>query len=183
MNLNIGINLNETITNAVVDRLAEYDPSLRDRPKEDVVRKCSSARILAAIGNLTSIPVFLKIKSFADRTLLEQNDPQLMSRGMFVPLREDNGRMFIAVANPWDPIAEDACAQRYPDHEIVRIIAPAAEISSVIETVSSTGSVSRSALESIEVDEATDDIEDFNVSTTYEEPLTQFIAQMMSEAV
>ena len=39
MNLNIGINLNETITNAVVERLSEFDPALRDRPKEDVVRK------------------------------------------------------------------------------------------------------------------------------------------------
>ena len=89
MNLNIGINLNETITNAVVERLSEFDPALRDRPKEDVVRKCSAARILAAIGSLTSIPVFLKVKQFADRTLLEQNDPQLMNRGMFVPLREE----------------------------------------------------------------------------------------------
>ena len=30
MNLNIGINLNETITNAVVERLSEFDPALRD---------------------------------------------------------------------------------------------------------------------------------------------------------
>ena len=183
MNLNIGITLNETITNAVVERLSEYDPTLRDRPKEDVVRKCTSARILAAVGSLTSIPVFLKIKGFADRTLLEQNDPQVMSRGMFVPLREDNGKLYIAVANPWDSVAEDSCAQKYPNHEIVRILAPAAEITSVIETVSSSGGPNRSALESIEVDETSDDIQDFNVSTTYDEPLTQFIAQMMSEAV
>lgn len=183
MNLNIGINLNDTITNAVVERLALYDPSLNDRPKEDVVRKCSSARILAAIGSLTSIPVFLKIKPFADRSLLEQNDSQLMSRGMFVPLREENGKLFIAVANPWDTLAEDTCAQKYPELEIVRFLSPAAEISSVIETVSSSGGPNRSALESIEVDEETSHIQDFNVSTTHDEPLTQFIAQMMSEAV
>ena len=31
MNLNIGITLNETITDAVVDQLIEFDPSLAER--------------------------------------------------------------------------------------------------------------------------------------------------------
>ena len=58
-----------------------------------------------------------------------------------------------------------------------------AEISKVIETVAKTSGPSRSELESIEVDEIGDEIADFNVTTTYEEPLTQFVAQMMSEAI
>lgn len=183
MNLNIGIDLNETITNTIVAKLAEYDPALRDRPKEDVVRKCSAARILAAIGNLNSIPVFLKIRDFVERPLLEQNDPGIMNRGMFVPLRRDDSQLFIAIANPWDPIAEDTCAQKYPDLEIVKFLAPVSEITKVIESVSKVAGPTRSELESIQVDEEADDIADFNVTTTYEEPLTQFVAQMMSEAI
>ena len=183
MNLNLGVELNATISNAIVERLAEFDPSLRDRPKEDVIRKCSSARILAAMGSLTSIPVFLKIKDFVDRSLLEQMDPLAMNRGMFVPLRRDDQQLFIAIANPWDPVAEDACAQRYPDLEVCKIIAPVAEISKVIETVARTSGPSKKELESIEVDEVGDEISDFNVTTTYEEPLTQFVAQILSEGV
>lgn len=183
MNLNLGIELNETITNTIVAKLAEYDPALRDRPKEDVVRKCSSARILSAMGNLNSIPVFLKIKDFVERPLLEQNDPGVMSRGMFVPLRRDDNQLFIAIANPWDPIAEDTCAQKYPDLEIVKILAPVAEISKVIETVANTAGPTKSELDSIEVDEVAEDINDFNITTTYDEPLTQFVATMMSEAI
>ncbi len=183
MNLNIGIELNETITNAIVNRLADGDPTLRERPKEDVVRRCSQARILAAIGNLNSIPVFLNIRNFVDRALLEQNDPQIMNRGMFVPLRRDDRQLVVAVANPWDPIAEDFCSQRYPDVEVVKILSPVAEISKVIETVARTAGPSKSELDAIEVDEVSEDIADFNVTTTYEEPLTQFIAKMMSEAI
>lgn len=183
MNLNLGIDLNETITNSIVAKLAEYDPSLRDRPKEDVVRKCSAARILAAMGNLTSIPVFLKIRDFVEMPLLEQSDPGIMNRGMFVPLRRDDNQLFIAVANPWDSIAEDTCAQKYPELEVVKVIAPAAEITKVIESVAKTSGPTKSELESIEVDEVNDDIADFNVTMTYEEPLAQFVAVMMSEAI
>ena len=183
MNLNLGIELNETITNSVVSKLAEYDPSLKDRPKEDVVRKCSAARILAAIGSLNSIPVFLKIKDLVERPLLEQNDPGIMNRGMFVPLRKDDNQLYIAIANPWDPIAEDTCAQKYPELEVVKVLAPVAEISKVLESVAKTSGPSRSELESIEVDEVSDDIADFNVTTTYEEPLTQLVAVIMSEGI
>ena len=82
MNLNIGITLNETITDAVVDQLIEFDPSLAERSREDIPRTCTSNRILAAVGAITSLPVFLKIKDFVDRNLLEQSDPSLLNRGI-----------------------------------------------------------------------------------------------------
>ena len=72
MNLDIGITLNDSITDAIVNRIREYDAILKERPAEDVTRRCSSARILAGMGSLVGIPVFLDIKALVDRTLLEQ---------------------------------------------------------------------------------------------------------------
>ena len=50
MNLNIGFPLNETITDAVVDQLIVFDPSLGERSREDIPRTCTANRILAAVG-------------------------------------------------------------------------------------------------------------------------------------
>ncbi len=183
MNLDIGITLNATITDAVVKRIREYDAVLRDRPAEDVSRRCSSARILAGMGSLVGIPVCLDIKALVDRALMEQSDPQVMGRSMFVPLQIDDTQLMIAVANPWDPTPEDVCAQKYPDHEIVKVLAPVAEINKILESVARKVGPEQSDLDSIEVDEVGEVIDDFNVSTRYEEPLTQFVAQMMSEGV
>jgi hypothetical protein len=128
MNLNIGFQLNETITEAVLDQLVAFDPTLAERSREDIPRTCTNIRILAAVGSITGLPLFLKIKDFVDRNLLEQNDPNLLNRGMFVPLYKDAEQIYIAVSNPWDPTAEDSFAQQYPELEVTKILAPAAEI-------------------------------------------------------
>lgn len=183
MNLDIGFNLNETITDAVVDQLIEFDPSLGERPREDIPRTCTANRILAAVGSITSIPLFLKIKDFVDRALLEESDPSLLNRGMFVPLYKDSEQIYIAVANPWDPTAEDTFAQQFPGLEVTKILAPVAEITQVIETVSRTTGPSQSDLDAIEVDERGEEIKDFNVTEKHEEPLAQLVAKIVSDGV
>ncbi|MAS95821.1 MAG: general secretion pathway protein GspE [Verrucomicrobiales bacterium] len=183
MNLNIGINLNETITDAIVDQLIEHEPSLAERSREDIPRTCTANRILASIGALTSLPLFLKIKDFVDRSLLEESDPSLLNRGMFVPLCRDNEQIYIAVANPWDPTAEDTFGQQYPDLEVTKVLAPVAEITQVIETVARTSGPSQSDLDAIEVDERGDEVHDFNVTEKHEEPLAQLVAKIVSDGV
>ena len=183
MNLNIGIDLNPTITGAITDRLAEFDPALQGRPPEDVVRKCSANRILGAVADLNSIPIFTKIKNAVDRSLLEDCDPDLMNRGMFVPLQLTPTEISVAIANPWDTVALDTYTQRFPDREPNLFLTPAAEITGVIETVSGTTGPSRSELDSIQVDEVGETIEDFNVTIEHEEPLAKLVARMMAEGV
>ncbi|MDF1823945.1 MAG: ATPase, T2SS/T4P/T4SS family [Verrucomicrobiales bacterium] len=183
MNLNIGIPLNETISDAVIDQLIELDPALGERSREDIPRTCTSNRILAAVGTITSLPLFLKIKDFVDRQLLEESDPSLLNRGMFVPLYKDTDQIYIAVANPWDPTAEDTFSQQYPDLEVTKILAPVAEISTVIETVSRTTGPSQSDLDAIEVDDRADEISDFNVTEKHTEPLAQLVAKICSDGI
>ncbi len=183
MNLEIGIPLNDTITEAIVDRLIECDPSLADRSREDIPRTCTSNRILAAVGSLTSMPLFLKIKDFVDRSLLEECDASLLNRGMFVPLSRDQNQIFLAVANPWDPTAEDTFSQQYPDLEVTKILAPVAEITSVIETIARTTGPSQSDIDAIEVDERGEEILDFNATGKHEEPLAQLVAKICADGI
>ncbi len=183
MNLELGIPLNDTITEAIVDRLIECDPSLADRSREDIPRTCTSNRILAAVGSLTSMPLFLKIKDFVDRALLEECDASLLNRGMFVPLSRDQHQIFLAVANPWDPTAEDTFSQQYPDLEVTKILAPVAEITSVIETIARTTGPSQSDIDAIEVDERGEEILDFNVTGKHDEPLAQLVAKICSDGI
>ncbi len=183
MNLEIGIPLNDTITEAIVDRLIECDPSLADRSREDIPRTCTSNRILAAVGSLTSMPLFLKIKDFVDRSLLEECDASLLNRGMFVPLSRDQNQIFLAVANPWDPTAEDTFSQQYPDLEVTKILAPVAEITSVIETIARTTGPSQSDIDAIEVDERGEEILDFNATKKHEEPLAQLVAKICADGI
>ncbi len=183
MNLNIGFTLNETITDAVVDQLIVFDPSLGERTREDIPRTCTANRILAAVGSITSLPLFLKIKDFVDQSLLEQSDPGLLNRGMFVPLYKDNEQIYVAVANPWDPTAEDTFSQQYPQLEVTKILAPVAEITQVIETVSRTTGPSQSDLDAIEVDDRGEEIADFNVTEKHDEPLAQLVAKICSDGI
>lgn len=183
MNLDVGFQLNETISDAIVDQLVDADPSLAERSREDIPRTCTSNRILAAIGSITSLPLFLKIKDFVDRPLLEESDPSLLNRGMFVPLYRDTEQIYIAVANPWDPTAEDTFSQQYPDLEVTKILAPVAEITQVIETVSRTTGPSQSELDAIEVDDRAEEIADFNVTEKHDEPLAQLVAKIVSDGV
>ena len=88
MNLNIGFQLNETITEAVLDQLIAFDPTLAERSRDDIPRTCTNIRMLAAVGSITGLPLFLKIKDFVDRNLLEQNDPNLLNRGMSLSTQE-----------------------------------------------------------------------------------------------
>jgi len=183
MNLNIGFTLNETITDAVVDQLIVFDPSLGERSREDIPRTCTANRILAAVGSITSLPLFLKIKDFVDHSLLEQSDPGLLNRGMFVPLYKDSEQIYIAVANPWDPTAEDTFSQQYPHLEVTKILAPVAEITQVIETVSRSTGPSQSDLDAIEVDDRSEEIADFNVTEKHDEPLAQLVAKICSDGI
>lgn len=183
MNLNIGFTLNETITDAVVDQLIVFDPTLGERSREDIPRTCTANRILAAVGSITSLPLFLKIKDFVDHSLLEQSDPGLLNRGMFVPLYKDSEQIYVAVANPWDPTAEDTFSQQYPQLEVTKILAPVAEITQVIETVSRTTGPSQSDLDAIEVDDRGEEIADFNVTEKHDEPLAQLVAKICSDGI
>ena len=183
MNLNLGIEFNETIQALVLEELRKVSPGDMTLSDEALVRKSSKARILGAVGKASGLPAFASVRELVDQELVGYCDPSALSRGMFVPLRRSSEQILLAVANPWDYRADDYCSVRFPDEEILKIVTLPAEVSTVIEGSASSSGPSRADLEAVEVDEYSHEVPDFDVTRQYEEPIAQLIASMVSDAI
>ncbi|MEZ0276001.1 MAG: ATPase, T2SS/T4P/T4SS family, partial [Roseimicrobium sp.] len=183
MNLNLGIEFNETIQALVLEELRKVSPSDMTLSDEALVRKSSKARILGAVGKASGLAAFPNVRDLVDSELVGYCDPAALARGLFVPLRRSAEQILLAVANPWDYRADDYCSVRFPDEEILKVVTLPGEISSVIEGSSSSAGPSRADLEALEVDEFSLDVPDFDVTRQYDEPIAQLVASMVSDAI
>lgn len=181
--LNIGVSLNETITRLVIEKLRASNQSFADATTDAILRKTSQARIIGAIGSLTGLPVFYNVKDFAHHDLVRDCDPQVLSACSFVPVRRNEHRVVVAVANPWDYRADDYCSQHYPNLEVVKILTLATDISSVIESMTTGTLPDAESLAGIEVDELVEETADFNVTKEYDEPMSQLVATILCDAI
>lgn len=183
MNLNLGVEFNDTIRSLIVEQLRENNSQDEFLSDEAIVRKSSKVRILGAVGKASGLPAFPQVRDLADSELVGYCDPSALSRGLFVPLRRSNEQILLAVANPWDYRADDYCATRFPDEEILKVVTLASEVSTVIEGTAASSGPSRADLEALEVDEFSLEIPDFDVTRQYEEPIAQLVASMVSDAI
>ncbi len=183
MNLTLGIEFNETIQKLVVSQLRSLAHDGQNVSDDELVKMSSKKRILGAVGYSSRNPAFASIRELADPEIVRQGDPAVLSKEMFVPLRRSNGRILLAVADPWDFRADDYCATHYPDEEPFKIVTLPSEISAIIESVSNSSGPSRAALEAVQVDEFAEDNLDFDVTQEYEEPIAQLVAGMVADAI
>lgn len=183
MNLNIGIEFNDTIQRLILSQLRSSMAGQEGVSDEALVRKSSKTRILGAVGRASGLPAFPQVRELVDQEFVGYCDPAVLSRGMFVPLRRSPKQILLAVANPWDYRADDYCASRFPDDELLKIVTLASEVSSVIEGSASSSGPSRAELEAVEVEEFSNECPDFDVTRQYDEPIAQLVASMVSDAI
>ncbi|MFM2166975.1 MAG: Flp pilus assembly complex ATPase component [Verrucomicrobiota bacterium] len=183
MNLNIGIEFNHTIQRLIISQLCDATSGQEVQSDEAIVRRSSKTRILGAIGRASGLPAFPQVREIADAEFVGCCDPVVMSRGMFVPLRRSAQQLLLAVANPWDCRADDYCASRFPEDDVLKVVTLASEISAVIEGASSSSGPSRAELEAVEVEEFSLETPDFDVTRQYDEPIAQLVASMVSDAI
>lgn len=183
MNLNLGIEFNDTIQRLIISQLRSSLAAQDGITDEALVRKSSKTRILGAVGRASGLPAFPQVREMVDPEFVGYCDPAVLSRGMFVPLRRSTKQVLLAVANPWDYRADDYCASRFPDDELLKIVTLASEISSVIEGSASSSGPSRAELEALEVEEFSNESPDFDVTRQYDEPIAQLVASMVSDAI
>lgn len=183
MNLNLGIEFNDTIQRLIISQLRSSLAAQDGITDEALVRKSSKTRILGAVGRASGLPAFPQVREMVDPEFVGYCDPAVLSRGMFVPLRRSTKQVLLAVANPWDYRADDYCASRFPDDELLKIVTLASEVSSVIEGSASSSGPSRAELEALEVEEFSNESPDFDVTRQYDEPIAQLVASMVSEAI
>lgn len=178
-----GIQFNDLISQRIRQALELHDPALKDVDEGQLEAKVTKSVFMAAIAQVNNLPFFPKVADFCELALLEKCDPSVLTRGGFSPICVDEYRIIVAIANPWNPAADEYISMHFPDLEIVKVVTMTSEVSRAIETLSGNVGPSQDELESIEVEDTDDDIKDFDVTKDYDEPMAQLIATIMARAV
>lgn len=92
----------------------------------------SAAQLAAALGRRHALPVASVAGRSLDRAAGRLIPPDLARRKCLVPLRRENRRLEVAVADPAAYSAQEA-RRDFPDHDVCLQVAPRAEILGVIE--------------------------------------------------
>lgn len=178
-----GMSFNELISGRIMHALAQHDPQYSELPHDQVANRVTRNCFMAALAKINNLPFFPKLAEFCDSTLHTACDPTVLTRGLFTPVCLSGDKLIVAIANPWSPQAEEYLAQRFPEHEIIKVVTLSSEISRAIESVASNSGPSRSDLEAIDVEDSDEGIRDFDVTTDYDEPMAQLVATIMADAV
>ncbi len=179
-----GISFNDLISRRIMSELGAHDPSYLDLAHDQVPNRVTRYSFMASLARINGLPFLPKIADFCESDLHAQCDATVMTRGFFAPIcRSGADKIVVAIANPWNPLAEEYLAPRFPDHEIIKVVTLASEISRAIESVATNNGPSRSELDAIDVEDMDDGIHDFNVTCDHSEPMAQLIATIMADAV
>ena len=178
-----GIHFNDLISQRIMEALAMHDGSLASLAHDQVPNRVSRSLFMSAAAQINGLPFMPKVAEFCDADLLEHCDPALLTRGGFTPLCLHGNRLLVAISNPWSPLPDEYLAPRFPEFEIDKLVTLSSEISRAIERVSTTTGPNKSQLESIDVEDMDDGINDFDVTSEYEEPIAQLAATILATAV
>jgi type II secretory ATPase GspE/PulE/Tfp pilus assembly ATPase PilB-like protein len=178
-----GIQFNDLISQKIMGVLAECDAALGQLAHDQVPNRVSRSLFMAAAARVNNLPFLPKIAEFCDPALVENCDPAVLTRGGFTPVSTHGPRLLVAISNPWSPLPDEYLAPRFPDSQICKVVTLSSEISRAIERVATTAGPNRSALEAIDVEDADDSLQDFDVTTDYEEPIAQLAANILATAV
>ncbi|MGB0775727.1 MAG: hypothetical protein ACPGUY_07765 [Akkermansiaceae bacterium] len=116
-----GVRFNALISRKIMQTLAEHDPQLAELDTGQLEAKVTKSVFMAAVAKVNNLPFFPKVADFCDSELLEKCDPSVLTRGGFSPLCTDDGRLIVAISNPWSTAADDYVSMRFPDYEVVRM--------------------------------------------------------------
>ena len=178
-----GIVFNDRISDQIVGVLKAHEPGLGEISHDQVSARVSKSTLMAAIAEINNLAFFPRVRDFAEPALMKQCEPKVLTRGMFVPICRHKGELIVAVADPWNPLAEDYLSLKFPEFEVQKILTQSAEIGRLIESVTTTLGPSKSELDSIEVEESDDRILDFDLTGRHNEPIAQLVATFMADAV
>lgn len=177
-----GMTYNKQVSKLIRATLAEHNPEYKGLTDELIPSRVSRSVFMAVVAECSRLSFLPRIAEFCDPALLEKCNPSMLTRGHFVPIMIDQGRLIVGLSNPWNTTYEGYLSQIFPNLKIDPIITVAPEISTVAESGLKSTEISEKDLESIEVEEG-DKIQDFEVTKDYEEPVVQLIASILAKAV
>jgi len=178
-----GIEFNQFISEQLIRKIAEHEPQHATLTDDQVPTRVTRSAFMSAVAELNSLSYVPTIAEFCDQDLLKQCDPGILTRAAFTPITINNGILIVALANPWSSAAEEFCYTRFPDYLIEKVVTSSSEISRAVEMGGGVLGPSADELESIEVEEAEEGHQDFDVTGDYKEPIAQLAATIIAEAV
>jgi len=177
-----GIKFNSIVSEQILTCLREHDPSFGNLTHDQVANRVTRPVFMSALGEINGLPFLPKLAEFCEPSLLEKCDPAILTREGFAPICITGGALLVAIANPWSQLPDEYLSLRFPDFRLDKVVTTSSEISRSIERLSGNGGPNQSTLDEIEVEEDDDKIQDFNVSTEYEEPIAHLAATILSAA-
>jgi len=95
--------------------LGNHDPSFSDLAQDQVPNRVTRYSFMALVAKLNGLAFFPKVAEFCDPALHAYCDSTVMTRAFFAPLcMSGTDKLIVITANPWNPIAEEYLAPRFP---------------------------------------------------------------------
>ena len=177
------ITFNEGISERILAKLREHEPTLANIGHDQVTSKVTRPTLMACVATIRDLPFLPKVSGLEDPEIIAACDTKVLTRGMFVPIMREGDSLLVAVADPWNTLPDDYLGLVFPELEISPVVTMASEITKIIEAITSTTGPGKKELESIEVEDTDEIIQDFDVLKKYDEPIAQLVATMLATAV
>jgi type II secretory ATPase GspE/PulE/Tfp pilus assembly ATPase PilB-like protein len=180
----VGFEIPGAAMREVVTRLKNRSEARRELSNDEIIRTSSRNLILAALAEINDLPFWASIREYVDKDFLHEFDVSIMRRGFMVPLRRSATRITVAVANPYNTVGLDYCAQEFSSREIVTIMAPFAEIEALLSQTTERIEISAEALQQAKEDAGKgSELLKFNVFKSFEEAVPETLRGVFVEAL
>ena len=134
---------------------------------------------MAKLCNLPYIPFLINTR---DEELFNGFDSVVMRRSRMVPIHRIDGRLTVAIANPFDKSGPDYCRSKFDGVDIVVIVAPISEIEQAIGKASQRVTIDQSIIDSMSTSEG-DAYGEFLLGEHYNDPTQEQLRAIFEQAV
>lgn len=182
VDLDLGFDLPSAVQADIVAVLRAHHPECGRGDGGDVLRSITRDEAHMALAESVRLPFWPEVRAFADAGLLERFEASMLRRGMAVPVREWDGQITVAVANPFNTIGIDHIQQTCGGLNLAVIVAPTREIASVLERTVADTTVGRGEIDALEAFDPLLDIENFDLAGYHQETIPRLLRDIFHKA-
>jgi type II secretory ATPase GspE/PulE/Tfp pilus assembly ATPase PilB-like protein len=167
----------------LIHALREHNPMRAQMSATELLRAVTREEVFAALAEVNHLPFLPGLTRQADAELLLQFDHLAIRRAQMIPIQLTSHRVQVAIANPYNTAARDYLGQHFAEHEHVFLLVTATEIEAALETLANKATVSREAIDQMELMEAREDVKDFVLGEKYSEVVPEVMRGVFLDAV
>jgi type II secretory ATPase GspE/PulE/Tfp pilus assembly ATPase PilB-like protein len=167
----------------LIHALREHNPGKANLSAPELLRSVTREEVFAALAEVNNLPFLPGLTRQADSELLLQFDALAIRRAQMIPIQLTPQRVQVAIANPYNTAARDYLAQHFAEHEHVFLLVTSTEIEAALETLAHTSTVSREAIDQMELMDTRTEVKDFLLAEKYPEVVPEVMRGVFLDAV